>query len=109
MTKNKAPKYTKDELKETLKKAVCFIKFEKVDGTERDMICTLMPKYLPEAKTTDLLVETVNRKENEKVIAVWDLAKKGWRSFRIDSIMEIDSATIERMKEELKDLLIEGW
>ena len=55
--------------------------FKKVDGSIRHMICTLNPKLAPRI----LLV----KKENisQEIIAVWDLEKHNWRSFRKDSVL----------------------
>lgn len=75
----------RDELKTTLLGGVCDIRFTKVDGTIREMRCTLKsdlvpsPEHKPES----------NRTVNESVLPVWDLDKEGWRSFRIDSVIDV--------------------
>jgi len=56
--------------------------FTKKDGTERTMKCTLMEKYLPETVGS-------GKAKNDEVLAVYDLEKEGWRSFRWDSIKEV--------------------
>jgi len=56
--------------------------FTKKDGTERTMKCTLMEKFLPETVGSD-------RPKNDETLAVYDLEKEGWRSFRWDSIKEV--------------------
>lgn len=58
------------------------IVFTKKDGTERTMKCTLMEEYLPETVGSD-------KPKNDEVLAVYDLEKEGWRSFRWDSIKEV--------------------
>ena len=58
------------------------IVFTKKDGTERTMKCTLMEDYLPETVGSE-------KAKNDEVLAVYDLEKEGWRSFRWDSIKEI--------------------
>jgi hypothetical protein len=66
-----------------LTKYVCNVAFEKIDGTMRQMRCTLIPTYiLNEQKETH-----VPRKQSDEVLAVWDLDKNAWRSFRIDSVL----------------------
>lgn len=61
------------------------IKFRKIDGTERLMKCTLLEHYIkPLDKKTDKV-----KKENEGLLSVWDVEKEGWRSFRVDSILEV--------------------
>ena len=58
------------------------IVFTKKDGTERTMKCTLMEDYLPETVGSE-------KAKNDEVLAVYDLEKEGWRSFRWDSIKEV--------------------
>lgn len=72
------------ELIEWLKHGVCTINFTKVDGTIRDMECTLNSHYLPDQVDIEEQIQT--RKPNESILAVWDTINNGWRSFRIDSI-----------------------
>lgn len=71
-----------------LQKAVYNVKFEKVDGTLRDMRCTLLPQYLPVVEVTEETEAKPVRAKNPNVIAVWDIDKAAWRSFRIDSVKE---------------------
>lgn len=79
--------YTRPQLKKLLQEEVATICFNKKDGTLRTMLCTLMPEHLPvEDKQEGDEVKTV-KKQNEESIAVWDLEKKDWRAFRIDSIV----------------------
>lgn len=84
---HKEHKVTKFELKETLQNGVVTVVFEKVDGTIREMKCTLLTEYLP-METTQLLQEST-RVENPNVLSVWDVENNGWRSFRVDSVKEI--------------------
>jgi hypothetical protein len=61
------------------------VTFEKKDGTTREMRCTLKEGVVPVyEKTTES-----TRKKNDEVMAVFDLDKNEWRSFRIDSVKEI--------------------
>lgn len=57
--------------------------FTKKDGTERTMKCTLMEKFLPETVGSD-------RPRNDETLAVYDLEKEGWRSFRWDSVKQVN-------------------
>jgi len=62
------------------------IKFKKTDGTERIMNCTLKEGIIvPHEKKTEKV-----KKVNENVLPVFDLDKKEWRSFRLDSILSIN-------------------
>lgn len=85
----------KYELKEMLQNSVTTVVFTKVDGTEREMNCTLLAEYLPNQETDkqQLLTENATRTENPNTISVWDLDNNGWRSFRIDSIKSVAKKT----------------
>lgn len=48
------------------------------------MLCTLKEDYLPALKEP----ATPKKSENDDVLAVWDLDKNAFRSFRIDSVIE---------------------
>lgn len=76
------PSWRNDFLVNLLKNSIVNVKFLKKDGTERDMRCTLNNQYLPEQTTAGSA-----RKENPDVLAVYDLDKDDWRSFRWDSII----------------------
>ena len=59
------------------------VKFIKNDGSVREMICTLLESLaIPYEKKTDK-----QKPENDEVLAVWDVEKHAWRSFRLDSII----------------------
>lgn len=72
-------------LQEQLKIKVLKVKFIKKDGTERDMVCTLRPDMMPQQ--IDLEESVQKKSPNPDVLAVYDLEKEGWRSFRYDSII----------------------
>lgn len=76
------------ELKETLENGVATVTFEKVDGTLREMRCTLRSDMMP----VQLLREegdASKRTTPDTVLAVWDLDQGGWRSFRVDSVKSV--------------------
>lgn len=78
---------TRDEIKSILQKNVATVSFTKSDGTIRDMLCTLIPDALPPIVINEDEEETKKqRKPNLDVLPVWDIEKKSWRSFRIDSV-----------------------
>lgn len=59
------------------------VTFTKVDDTQRVMNCTLMEGHVPAAKTTET---KSTRVQDDNVICVYDIDKKAWRSFRVDSV-----------------------
>ena len=74
---------TKDEMKKALAKGVCTVVFTKLNGEERKMHCTTNVEFMPEEKRPR---SAVNGRED--VIAVFDVTKAEWRSFRTDSVKE---------------------
>jgi hypothetical protein len=78
----------KEELKKLLKSTVMTVNFKKKDNTLRKMVCTLNEDYLPEVEDTSDDAPKRTKSESPDAIAVWDLEKQAWRSFRIDSIVD---------------------
>jgi hypothetical protein len=82
---------SKAEITDMLSERIVTVKFKKADGSGRVMKCTLMQSMIPQ--TTKTVAETNNtvkeRRENDSVVAAWDVEAEGWRSFRLDSIIEI--------------------
>jgi len=72
----------KEEIWNKLNDGTIQVIFTKKDGTERIMNCTLHEDYVPEIKGTKAI--------NPDVIAVYDVDAEGWRSFRWDSIKEVN-------------------
>jgi hypothetical protein len=79
--------WTKQEIFEMARDGVIRVTFTKSDGTERIMVCSLMDQYLPPIME-DAEVIT---KDNPNVLAVMDLQARGWRSFRINSIIKVET------------------
>jgi len=79
--------YLKEDLKKLLHENTLSVLFTKKDGTQRAMLCTLMAEHLPVVDKQEGDEVKKERKESDTSIRVWDLEKKDWRSFRIDSIV----------------------
>ena len=62
------------------------IVFTKKDGTERTMKFTLQEDYLPEYG----VIEIDKDRWKKDSLAVFDIEKEGWRSFRWDSIKQVN-------------------
>lgn len=76
------------EMTNALHERTCRVVFRKQStGEEREMLCTLQSDIIPQATKSDPLSQTKVRTLNEEVIAAWDVEKKGWRSFRVDSVI----------------------
>ena len=79
--------YTKDMIREAARAGVISVQFTKKDGSLREMLCSLEEKYLP-----PLMNDTeITTKDNPEVLAVWDIESHGWRSFRIDSVLIMET------------------
>lgn len=72
-------------LMDHLKISTVRVRFIKTDGTERTMNCTLDERVVPALEKKTDKVKVVN----EEVLPVYDVDAKGWRSFRLDSILTI--------------------
>ena len=64
-----------------LRETVAEVTFNKIDGDERVMKCTL--KDTPALKGGRVTVI------NEDVLSVWDVDAEGWRSFRMENITKV--------------------
>ena len=70
------------ELRKLLTQDVVTVSFTKKNGDTREMICTTMQEYLPQASS-------ISTPASPEVVTAWDLENNGWRSFRFDSIKSI--------------------
>ena len=84
MTQNQVFKSDEDKnwLKNILREREVTVIFTKKDGTERKMLCTLSENKIPEEKVPTGSGKT----QNGDALAVFDLEKEEWRSFRYDSL-----------------------
>lgn len=78
---------TRSEMIEQLLTRDCRVIFTKVDGEERDMVCTLQESVLPAAKQADPLTQKKVRAVNEETVVAWDVKKEAFRSFRVDNVI----------------------
>jgi glutaredoxin len=77
----------KDEIEVSLNQgATVSVVFTKADGTERTMLCTKNPGVIAEHYTAPEKKTGRERPETPGVLAVFDLEKHEWRSFRLDSV-----------------------
>ena len=81
---------TKQQLKDLLKKKIVSVTFVKTDKTERKMLCTLKEDVLPVVESKE---PKRTKKDNDNVLAVWDLEKEAFRSFRVDSVTDYQVVT----------------
>ena len=74
---------TPEALRTLLLENECVVEFTKVNGEVRSMPCTLNPRIVPPAPELKVLAQG----EVPKVMNVWCLDKKEWRSFRIANVI----------------------
>jgi hypothetical protein len=81
----------KNTLKSLLRDGkVVFVRFKKVNGDIRHMICTTNAEFIP---SRDRPRGKMEYSENQ--IRVFDLVAKGWRSMVVKNIMEVEEYTAE--------------
>jgi hypothetical protein len=76
--------YNYAEIVKALSEGPCNVHFTKVNGEFRDMLCTLNADLMGlEGEQT----ASTTIKVNEAVVRCYDLNAKGWRAFRLDSVL----------------------
>ena len=94
-------------IKELLASDILRVAFTKVNGDSRKMYCTLQDEFVPEHKK----YFSESKKNNLEVLAVFDMEKADWRSFRMDSITAVEivreetlSFEFEKVKQDYSDV-----
>lgn len=77
----------KNWLKGLLRDGEVTVDFVKKDGSARTMICTLSESKIP----TDFAPKGSTKVQSDEALAVFDVEANGWRSFRYDSITQIQA------------------
>lgn len=80
----------KNLLSERLKTETVTVRFKKVSGEERTMICTLQESVIPPATKEDPLSQKKVRAVSPEVCSVWDIEANGWRSFRWENVISVE-------------------
>jgi|15BtaG_2_1085339.scaffolds.fasta_scaffold00619_12 hypothetical protein len=91
--------YNTDEQKEQvidqLKAGIVEVTFNKVNGDQRIMTCTLKADKLPEVKVNESTNKPKKvRKQNPDVCSVFDINAEGWRSFRWDKLTNVNAINV---------------
>lgn len=79
-------KIKRQDILELLSNNHCMVTFTKVDGSLREMPCTLQAHRLPPQKVTE---SKKPRPVNEAVVSAFCTDKGEWRSFRIDNVVSV--------------------
>ena len=67
-----------------LQEMECRVIFKKINGEERDMMCTLMESKLPKLKSKP---DDKKRQPNESIVRAFDINKQEFRSFKVDNVI----------------------
>ena len=65
---------------------ICFVRFEKKDGTIRNMICTTKNSKIPKDKKPSGSMDY----DKSRQVRVFDIVAQEWRSMIPDNVLEID-------------------
>lgn len=89
----------REELKKIFAVGVHSLKFTKKDGTIREMIATRDPVMMPAETYEKWLVPNPEkpRKESMTSLPVFEIAISEFRSFSLDSLIEVDGMTPEQI------------
>ena len=87
--------HTREYLIELLIRNVVEVEFKKKDDSVRTMRCTLLEKHLPRREVTNSR-DRPKKEPNKSLIPVFDLDKKAWRCFRIDSVISFTFSVRKR-------------
>lgn len=79
--------FNREEMLNELRQGVILVNFDKVDGTKRDMRCTLNADYLAKELGENTIKPT--QTVNEETVIVYDTEKSDWRSFRLDRVNHV--------------------
>jgi hypothetical protein len=86
-----------DMLSDYLSRDVMVVSFTKKDGTERVMRCTQNMDLIPvEFHPTPKLPTDLQEDSDPQLFKVFDLDKKGWRSFRYTTIKSLIAFTNQK-------------
>jgi acyl-ACP thioesterase len=80
-------KLTKDQIVAALRAHVCNVTFTKVNGETRTMPCTLREDIVPAYERKTPAKEATDKEK--ATLSVWCTDKAAWRSFRVDSVLEL--------------------
>ena len=79
--------YTQAQLEELLSTGLSRIVFLKVEGSERELVCTRDMGLVPEDMQPS---GTLNRMKSATTVAVYDVQEDCWKSFLVENLISID-------------------
>lgn len=79
---------SKHEMREFAQRGIVTVHFVKKDGTNRKMVCTLLPEYIIDNRQLLQEGDAPKRAEHPDVLSVWDIEANDWRSFNVTSVTQ---------------------
>lgn len=79
---------SRDEILNTLRQGIYEVTFNKVNGEQRVMPCTLKEDLLPAATQKEVVTETAKERKGD-AISVWCTDAQAWRSFKLANFISI--------------------
>jgi hypothetical protein len=76
------------DILQLLRTQICEVVFEKKDGSERHMICTLKPDFLPNVSIYDFREDRAQK----DYMPVYDLEEQAWRAFKPSKLVSIEAS-----------------
>lgn len=95
--KNDLEPLRKDVL-DLLRGGICEITFNKVNGEQRVMPCTLKADLLPVQDQKDLTYHTLKESKTDAV-SVWCTDANNWRSFKLSNLISINPLYDNRIED----------
>lgn len=86
------PNDFRTDVLQKLRTDVVNVKFTKADGSEREMLCTLIESKIPSDKRPKGTEE--DRSTSGSAVRVFDVEKGEWRSFRWNTIISVDNKKV---------------
>lgn len=86
-------KLTKEEIVTALKAHAYNVTFTKVNGEVRTMPCTLNEEIVPKYERKTPVKEATDKEK--ATLSVWCIDKNAWRSFRVDSVTNLELFTAD--------------
>jgi len=77
-------------LKTLLREQKVIVTFNKKDGEQRVMTCTLNQDLIPDSFRPKEKNQEKEKKKNENVLAVYDINAEGWRSFTWANVTKVE-------------------
>jgi hypothetical protein len=84
---NASHRALREDMIQALSENVCEVNFNKVDGSVRKMFCTLNPSIM-NIDSDGGIAKAKSKEANLDIVKCFDVQAQGWRSFRVESVID---------------------